>query len=390
MKELYLKISIAILYLVSFCNIASAQTAATSVVFSGFQACGGCTVCGADYWCTNTPGSYCGNTVPCIQGSFIDPIPPGNVVTNVTILYYTASCYGSSIETSINGFNVPVTYDGSSGCLCSSLPCILTTAVTSSYPCGMPNYVYGGSNIFQVCSNGPMCINRADITLTYVKADVITPTISASGPLTICSGESVTLTANGGFANYNWSNGDNTQSITVSTPGTYTITGTSITGCVSGSASATVNINPTVVPSFNTLGPYCEGVTPDALPVTSNNGITGTWNPSSINTGALGTTSYTFTPNPNQCAQSINLDINVSQSTVPVFDPIPPFCEDNPAPVLPAVSNNGIPGTWNPPTISNTTSGNYTFTPTSGTCVNQTSLSTTVLPKSVTSLIYHD
>lgn len=390
MRELYIRIGIVIFTLIGCFDVAFSQTAATSVVFSGFQACGGCTVCGADYWCTNTPGSYCGNTVPCIQGSFIDPIPPGNVVTNVTILYYTASCYGSSIETSINGFNVPVAYDGASGCLCSSLPCILTTAVTSSYPCGMPNYVYGGSNIFQVCSNGPMCINRADITLTYVKADVITPTISTSGPLSICSGESVTLTANSGFSVYNWSNGANTQSITVSAPGTYTITGTSTTGCVSGSASATVTVNPSVVPAFNTFGPYCEGATPDVLPAVSNNGVSGSWNPPSINTGTQGTVIYTFTPNPNQCASIVNLDVNVGPSIIPIFDPIPPFCEDAPTPVLPSISNNGIPGTWNPPTISNTSSGSYIFTPSSGTCVNQTTLNTTVLPKSTTSLIFHD
>lgn len=54
----------------------SAQTATTSVTYTGFQACGGCTVCGADYWCFNTPGSYCGNTAACGTSSFIDPVPP--------------------------------------------------------------------------------------------------------------------------------------------------------------------------------------------------------------------------------------------------------------------------------------------------------------------------
>ena len=52
--------------------------------YSGFQACGGCTVCGADYWCTNTPGSYCGNTPYCKEMTFFDPVPAGNVITAVT------------------------------------------------------------------------------------------------------------------------------------------------------------------------------------------------------------------------------------------------------------------------------------------------------------------
>lgn len=91
---------------------AFSQTATASAVFKGFQACGGCTVCGADYWCTNTPGSYCGNTARCKNSSFLDPVPPGNIVTSVTINFFTASCVGSSIESYINGESVPFSYDG--------------------------------------------------------------------------------------------------------------------------------------------------------------------------------------------------------------------------------------------------------------------------------------
>ncbi|MEX6685974.1 gliding motility-associated C-terminal domain-containing protein [Danxiaibacter flavus] len=47
----------------------------------------------------------------------------------------------------------------------------------------------------------------------------------------------------------------------------------------------------------------------------------------------------------------------------PVFDPVNDFCYGSTAPVLPAVSNNGIGGTWSPATVDNTASGMYTFTP---------------------------
>ncbi len=56
----------------------TAQTVSTTVHYTGFQACGGCTVCGSDYWCFNTAaGNYCGPaTSACGTNSFMDPVPP--------------------------------------------------------------------------------------------------------------------------------------------------------------------------------------------------------------------------------------------------------------------------------------------------------------------------
>ena len=50
---------------------------------------------------------------------------------------------------------------------------------------------------------------------------------------------------------------------------------------------------------------YCT----NALPTTSNNGITGTWTPATINTAVAGTTTYTFTPAAGQCATTATMDI---------------------------------------------------------------------------------
>src|SRR5678816_2054305 len=50
------------------------------------------------------------------------------------------------------------------------------------------------------------------------------------------------------------------------------------------------------------------------------------------------------------------------------------------APVLPAVSNNGINGTWNPATISTAAAGTttYTFTPAAGECASPASIDITI------------
>jgi gliding motility-associated-like protein len=45
---------------------------------------------------------------------------------------------------------------------------------------------------------------------------------------------------------------------------------------------------------------------------------------------------------------------------------------------LPTTSNNSITGTWNPAIVSNTASGIYTFTPTTGQCGLTTTMSITV------------
>ncbi len=45
------------------------------------------------------------------------------------------------------------------------------------------------------------------------------------------------------------------------------------------------------------------------------------------------------------------------------------ICSGAPVPTLPSVSENGIAGTWNPATISSTSSATYTFTPDAGQCV---------------------
>ncbi|HQL70112.1 MAG TPA: hypothetical protein PLA77_04730, partial [Bacteroidales bacterium] len=326
MKHIYLIILASTILITAFVTDAYGQTATTTVTYSGFQACGGCTVCGADYWCTNTPGSYCGDTPPCQSKTFFDPVPAGHVVTSVTINYYTASCEGASFVASINSFSVPMAWDGASGCLCDDLPCMMTTSVSANYPCGMPGYNYGGNNTFNLCSSGPMCINRAVLIFTYVDPDVITPSITASGPLSFCAGGSVVLDAGSGYPSYSWNTGATSQTITATTAGTYSVTVSSSTGCTTGSSSVNVSIAPFVTPTFTQLGPYCMGASPGALPTTSTNGITGSWSPATISTAAVGNTVYTFTPNAGQCASNTTMTVTVNASPTPTFNALGPYC----------------------------------------------------------------
>ena len=136
-----------------------------------------------------------------------------------------------------------------------------------------------------------------------------------------------------------------------------------------------MNIN-TITPTFNTIPNICYGSTSPILPTTSNNGITGVWNPATVSNTTTG--SYTFNPDNGQCATTITITIIVDTIT-PTFTVINPICENGTVPTLPTISTNGILGTWNS-TVSNTTTGTYTFTPNAGQCAITTTLTVVVNP----------
>ena len=129
------------------------------------------------------------------------------------------------------------------------------------------------------------------------------------------------------------------------------------------------------MPTFNAVAPICSGQTLSDLPTTSINGITGTWSPALDNTT---TKTYTFTPTAGQCASSATLLITVNSSaTIPTFNAVAPLCSGQTLSDLPTTSINGITGTWSP-TLDNTTTKTYTFTPTAGQCATTSALTITV------------
>lgn len=86
------------------------------------------------------------------------------------------------------------------------------------------------------------------------------PTVNPVGPTTFCDGGSVTLTT-GSFASYQWSTGEQTQSIVVTASGTYTVTVTDGNGCEGTSAPLTVTVNNLPEPTVTAGGPttFCQG-----------------------------------------------------------------------------------------------------------------------------------
>ncbi|MDN3677713.1 fibronectin type III domain-containing protein [Flavobacterium paronense] len=156
---------------------------------------------------------------------------------------------------------------------------------------------------------------------------------------------------------------------------TYNFTPT-IGQCASpGSIIVTVNDN--ITPTFTTPASICLGTTAPTLPLSSLNGIAGTWLPTVVDNTQTAT--YAFTPNSGQCASSASVVVTVNNNVVvPTFISPAPICTGGVAPTLPLTSLNGITGTWLPNVVDNTQTATYTFTPNSGQCASTTTLSVTV------------
>jgi gliding motility-associated-like protein len=116
------------------------------------------------------------------------------------------------------------------------------------------------------------------------------------------------------------------------------------------------------------------------LPSTSDNGVTGTWNPASVSNQTSGV--YTFTPTAGQCAVATTFSVTVNPNITPTFaiGTSLSICEGGSVPVLTNTSTNGIDGTWNPSVIDNQSSGIYTFTPNAGICAVPVTFTVTVNP----------
>ena len=107
--------------------------------------------------------------------------------------------------------------------------------------------------------------------------------------------------------------------------------------------SRNINIRNTIIqtPTFYPIAPLCEGSSFTLPYISPNEGIMGTWSPAP-NFNA--TTTYTFTPNSQFCANSITMTVVVMPKTTPTFANIAPICSGTLF-TLPTTSINGIRGT---------------------------------------------
>jgi len=252
------------------------------------------------------------------------------------------------------------------------------------------------------------------------------PVASVTATSTICSGTATNLplTSAPAGATFTWtqvstaatgaSNGSGSsiaQTLTatgaVAGNVVYTIT-PSLNGCIGSPVVSTVTVNPlntagapsatpTVCPNIplTSITITTTGATGIGTPIGLPAGVTASWLNNVITISGTPTVSGNFAYQIPLLGGCGNVDatgnMTVSTITLPTFNPIAQLCYGtSPIPTLPSSSLNGITGTWNPPVISNTASGNYIFTPNPNQCASPTNLNVVVAPQVVLDGIYHD
>ncbi len=243
-----------------------AQTVNFTIIYTGAQAQGCCGTCGADYWCVNNNVGNCGTTAACFNKTFIDPVPPGNIVIGATVTYFGGSCNATAEPTYINGVLIG-TAPGDGNCACWSCSSYPAANITFPCPTGLPGYIYGGVNTFRLCPNAAFCAQRAVVTLTYTPVS-IAPTSANAAPNPSCGG-AVTLTKVGGSlgtgAVWNWYSGscggtfEGTGASIVVTP---TVTTTYFIKAVGGGCGTTLCVPVTVTVNTPSVAPTSASASP--------------------------------------------------------------------------------------------------------------------------------
>ena len=309
-----------------------------------------------DRGCTNTTGISIGNIGAPTFTSVISSAKCGNADGSITI---TATGGAGSYQYSKDGISFQagnifaglstgiytITVKDVNGCIVTKTVLVgntngpqTLTAVVVDAACGNANgkitatasggtgalqysidgITYQAGNVFNAIAANSYTLYVRDVnlcvkTLPVTVLNLPGPTITLSSSNSSCSANdgNITGTTNNGTLPLQFSKDgiifQNSNIFTGLAPASYTITVKDARGCTS-TASAVITAPGSITPTFNLVAPICAGTALTALPTTSLNGITGTWNPALDNTT---TTTYTFTPNAGQCANTTTLTITV-------------------------------------------------------------------------------
>jgi gliding motility-associated-like protein len=247
------------------------------------------------------------------------------------------------------------------------------------------------SNELYVCGNGFVGVYSAINSLSCSSNAAVNVTLTTISTNNTTATATVTTSVTNPSISYTWLNSSNaivsqtnnsnslTNTVLNLTNDTYTVLIQLNGPCgLSSTQTFITGSTTTVTPTFTQVAAICYGAPLAALPTTSNNGIIGTWSPALDNTQ---TTTYTFIPTAGQNATTATMQIIVNPNTTPTFAAINPICTGDFLATLPTTSINGISGTW-APTLDNTQTTTYTFTPNSGgICLTTSTVTITVKPK---------
>jgi hypothetical protein len=156
---------------------------------------------------------------------------------------------------------------------------------------------------------------------------------------------------------------------------TYTFTANASNPYCTEPYSITIEVLDQITPVFNFGSTLiaCQSTNTFVLPTTSDNTISGIWQPAIVDYSVVGETTYTFVPNPNQCGINVTYVVTINPAFTPTFPTVESICIGESLSALQLISNEGVNGTWSPE-LNNTQTTTYTFTPSGNTGLNECSL----------------
>lgn len=258
---------------------------------------------------------------------------------------------GATFTTPALSSNISYWVEAASGAGCSSGRVIVTVTINA-----VP--------IISVGNIPAICPGSAVLTATTTQGNTINWYVSETGAGPVATGTNFT-----------------TPPVVSAT--SYWAEAVSPEGCRSARIQVPVMVNSAPVLTISTTNPrICEGATATLSALSVGNTIN--WYDSAqaltpLFTGPAFTTSplsastsyWVEGISSNGCVSGrIEIPVTVNPWTTPAFALRQQYCEGEQAELLPAISDNGIYGTWSPPRISTATPGiqTYTFTPNQGHC----------------------
>ncbi len=364
----------------SFCQGGSTTFNATTAAGSTYQwKNNGVNIAGATAasYAATTSGSY---TVMVTNTSGCTSTSPASIVTaniapsaTITASGVTSFCLGSNVVLSANtgtGFTYQWKANGTN----------ISGATSANYTA-----VTSGSYTV-VVTNNTSC--SATSAATVVTANPFTTPTFTQVPA-ICAGvtlNSLPTTSNNSIAGI-WSPALNNATTTL-----YTFTPSSTvapTCAASTTMTIAVNALPTATITSGGVATVCQGSSV-VLNANTGTGFSYQWKNNGVNIPGATSASYSATAsgpysvqvtNSNNCsATSLATSVTVNPLTTPTFTQVAPICLGATLNALPTTSNNSIAGIWSP-SLNNTATTNYTFTPTSTaspTCATNATMSITV------------